>query len=154
PTQGHLDRDLPPAHSADPHDVGDRNRLARRSLQPSIVALPPQHHVGVEQQLHSSGLLKARRIFAGSGASKFAAIQILPLPRPGGGRAAGGGGRGRGGGLPFLVMMISAPAAAWSTSADSCVLASYRLKVSSMNATIPSSHSIGQVGQLSRRPVI
>src|SRR5688572_21451937 len=40
-------------------------------------------------------------------------------------------------GLPFLAMMISSPAAALSTSDDSCVFASYKFSV--METTLPSS---------------
>jgi len=71
----------------------------------------------------------------GSGASKSSDIQILPLRRPGLRDTRIGTSFAIG--LPFFAMMISSPAAAWSTRADNWVFASYRFNV--MTTTLPSS---------------
>ena len=49
------------------------------SSSPAVVALPPEDDVRVEKKLHSDGRLKASSTCDGNGASKSAAIQILPF---------------------------------------------------------------------------
>jgi len=107
-------RDLPPDRFSSVLGFVRGGRPARRSM--------PFPGAELTQNVRTGTSYRA------SGASKSSAIWTRPSQPPGSRREARPwSGVNRASGRPALAMMISSPAAARSTRADSCDLASYRL---------------------------
>src|SRR6266480_1042147 len=125
---GSFDGDLPRADGAHYNEFGPLHRA--NGSGPKFFQVPPNQRVGVEQQPHSDSPVNNRKTSGGSGASKSSAIQPLPFPSPYLRRwrvSLGASGTSRALGFPDLVMTISRPCAACSTSSERWVFASYRL---------------------------
>src|SRR5207244_11894322 len=119
-----LDRRLPDRCRADENFIRAHDIGPRLAGEPTRVGQVPEKYLRVEEQPHAPPS-NASSVSGGSGASKSAAILILPFRKPGlRTRLAGAIGTSFATGFPALAMTISAPSATRSTRRDRFVLAS------------------------------